>query len=110
MTVLSIIPELNPLWLVAAVVEEHDHFVELDKEPGAERWITNCRKYRPLLFDAVISRWCSISKLKDECFPYSDDCVIRLWTCYRKMTTDRKRDLQQALHTGGLSVAHPLFS
>ena len=79
--------------LIAAVCDIYDLWMSEPRtrelRPGAERW-TSSRFFRPTMIDAVMTRWCELTGLESDNFPFHDEFVAGVWIMYRKETDAAK--------------------
>lgn len=82
-------PEASVQALCVAVAKVNRKFAENNDEPGAERWVSDSRKYTPMLVNAVIEQWRADTGGM-VVFPWHDDFVVRCWVAFRKMPSEQK--------------------
>ena len=66
---------------------------ERDWQPGAEKWQSDTRKWRPVLIDAIRHEWERIVGKDQAVFPWHDDFVMLGFVAIRKMSVTQKRDM-----------------
>ena len=66
-------------------------------QPGAEKWQSDTRIWRPKLIGDITAEW-SHHTGTDVVFPWHDDYVLEVWVKFRKLTKDLKRDHWQHFH------------
>jgi hypothetical protein len=95
--------------LILAVVTLYDRWKgERDRKereecdgPGAGKWESHTRKYRPQLCEYIAKEWSNIVKREVSDFPFHDDFVVLVWVDYRKEKEKDKQDIRDALHGVG---------
>lgn len=79
--------------LIAAVCDIYDLWMSEKRthalRPGAERW-SSSRFFRPTMIDAVMTRWCELTSLESDSFPFHDEFVAATWIMYRKEDKAKK--------------------
>lgn len=66
---------------------------ERDLQPGAEKWQSDTRKWRPILIDAIRHQWEVIVGKDQAVFPWHDDFVMLGFVAVRKMSVPQKREM-----------------
>lgn len=80
-------PEL--LWRSVAVVMSR--YYRQGLQPGAEKWQSDTRSWRPRLLNDIFTEW-TCHSLTDVCFPWYDDYVLEVWVRFRKLSKQMKRE------------------
>ena len=62
-------------------------------QPGAEKWQSDTRYWRPMLIDAIRKEWQQILGGDQAVFPWHDDFVMLAWVATRKMNLQQKREM-----------------
>lgn len=81
----------DPEVLFHAIAVLNARYVKNGMQPGAEHWISDTRRYRVRLLSDIFAEWSRLAGT-DETFPWHDDWVAELWTAFRKLTEERKRE------------------
>jgi hypothetical protein len=82
----------KPLALAVAAASEE---LDANDKSGAEKWTSNTRKYRPLMFEAVIRRWSELTGYPDDQFPFNDDFVAERYLYWRKLNKENRDILME---------------
>lgn len=106
MNVCSIFKRLghtDAMYLLAAVCDTYDHMDASGDKPGAEKWHSDTRYFRPQMCDRVTARWCEIAGLEEYEFPFHPDFVASTWVMFRKESEGSKDAVRRELLGRGLS-------
>jgi hypothetical protein len=60
-------------------------------QPGAEKWQSDTRKWRPMLIDAIRNEWEKLAGSDKSVFPWHDDFVMLGFVALRKLPVPEKR-------------------
>lgn len=82
----------NPEDLFRAVFVVLARYQREGLEPGAEKWQSDTRRYRPELVGDVLVEW-STAYGDDTLFPWHEDFVASMWVAARKLSTREKCEL-----------------
>lgn len=76
------------LWRSVAVVMARYYTNKL--QPGAEKWQSDTRAWRPKLVAEIAAEWSRHART-DVMFPWHDDYVMDVWVKFRKLTDPVKQ-------------------
>lgn len=93
-------PELDPKWLLQAVVLVLEKWEKDGREPRAEKW-REFSVYREKIWDAVKYEWSAASGWESAVFPWQEDTVIRTWTRYAKKNNEQKQVFKTLIGVSG---------
>lgn len=79
----------EPDLLLHAVAIQMARYEQERKQPGAEKWQSDTRRYRPTLVSDIMDEWARLAGT-DEVFPWHDDYVLEVWVSFRKMVKPLK--------------------
>lgn len=79
----------DPDLLLQAVAIVQARYHAHGKQPGAECWQSDTRRYRPQMIADVFIEWSTLTGT-DQLFPWHDDFVAEVWVKFRKTSTGKR--------------------